>query len=87
MMFSVLIFLAGSAICGAAHNMAMLVIGRGIQGVRGSGINMLVDVIICDLAPIRERGKIIGMLFAIISTTASFGLLISGGFAGNGQWR
>ncbi|KAL8704423.1 MAG: hypothetical protein Q9201_002414 [Fulgogasparrea decipioides] len=76
-----------SAICGAAQNTAMLIIGRGIQGVGGGGINMLVDVIICDLVPLRERGKFIGLLFAIISMTASFGPLIGGALAGNGQWR
>lgn len=87
MISSVLIFLAGSAICGAAQNTAMLIVGRGIQGVGGGGINMLVDVIICDLVPLRERGKFIGMLFAIISMTASFGPLIGGALAGNGHWR
>ena len=87
MLFSVLIFLAGSAICGAAQNTAMLIVGRGIQGIGGGGINMLVDVIVCDLVPLRERGKIIGLLFATISMTASFGPLIGGALAGNGQWR
>ena len=87
MIASVLIFLAGSAICGAAQNTAMLIVGRGIQGVGGGGINMLVDVIICDLIPLRERGKYIGILFAIISMTASFGPLIGGALASDGHWR
>ncbi|KAL8840018.1 MAG: hypothetical protein Q9170_001502 [Blastenia crenularia] len=87
MIFSVLIFLAGSALCGAAQNTAMLIVGRGIQGIGGGGINMLVDVIICDMIPLRERGKFIGLLFAIISMTASFGPLIGGALAGHGQWR
>ena len=87
MIFSIVIFLVGSAICGAAQNTAMLIVGRGIQGVGGGGINMLVDVIICDLIPLRERGKFIGMLFAIISMTSSFGPLMGGGLAGNGHWR
>ncbi len=87
MIASVLIFLAGSTVCGAAQNTAMLIVGRGIQGVGGGGINMLVDVIICDLIPLRDRGKFIGMLFAIISMTASFGPLIGGALAGHGQWR
>lgn len=87
MISSVLVFLAGSALCGAAQNTAMLVVGRGIQGIGGGGINMLVDVIICDLVPLRKRGNIIGMLFAIISMTASFGPLIGGALAGHGQWR
>ena len=65
----------------------MLIGGRGIQGIGGGGINMLVDVAICDLIPPRERGKMIGLLFAIISMTASFGPLIDGVLAGNGQWR
>ncbi len=80
MLFSVLVFLAGSAICGAAQTTAMLIVGRSIQSIRSSSINMLVDVIICDLVSLRERGKIIGM-------TASFDPLIGGGLAGNGQWR
>lgn len=87
MIASVLVFLAGSTVCGAAQNTATLIVGRGIQGIGGGGINMLVDVIICDLIPLRERGKFIGMLFAIISMTASFGPLIGGALAGNGQWR
>ncbi|KAL8974901.1 MAG: hypothetical protein Q9197_000870 [Variospora fuerteventurae] len=76
-----------STICGAAQNTAMLIVGRGIQGIGGGGINMLVDVIICDLVPLRERGKFIGMLFAIISMTASFGPLVGGALAGAGHWR
>ena len=87
MLFSVFMLLAGRAIRGAAQNTAMLIAGRGIQGIGGGGINMLVDVVICDLIPLRERGKMIGLLFAIISMTASFRPLIGGVLAGNGQWR
>ena len=65
----------------------MLIVRRSIQAIGGSGINMLVDVVICDLITLRKRGKMIGLLFAIISMTASFEPLIGSALAGNGQRR
>ncbi|KAK7911580.1 hypothetical protein PG985_014061 [Apiospora marii] len=87
MLGSVLLFMAASAICGAAQDTATLIVGRAVQGLGGGGINMLVDVIICDLVPLVDRGSIIGLLFALISMISSFGPLIGGALTSAGQWR
>lgn len=87
MLLSILTVVVTSAICGAAQNTTMLIAGRAVQGIGGGRINILVDVIICDLVPLRDRGNIIGLLFALISVGLSFGPLVGGVIAGAGQWR
>lgn len=87
MISSVAIFVLGSGICGGATSTPMLIVGRGIQGIGAGGINMLVDIIICDLVPLRERGTKVGMLFAIIATVSSVGPLVGGALAQNNAWR
>ncbi|KAJ6586307.1 MFS general substrate transporter [Mycena vulgaris] len=71
----VLMFAAGSAICGAAHSMTVLVVGRAIQGVGGGGTQSLVNIIIADLVPLRERGMftaITGMIWSLGSVAGPF---------------
>ncbi|KAI6354484.1 MFS sugar transporter [Pyricularia grisea] len=63
MLSSVIIFAAGSAICGAANDAATLIGGRAVQGLGVAGINTLVEIILCDLVPLVERGEFMGFLF------------------------
>ncbi|KAG8158627.1 hypothetical protein KVR01_011749 [Diaporthe batatas] len=86
-LLAIFVFMAASAICGAAQNTAMLIIGRGIQGVGGGGIIMLANLIICDLVPLSERSRIAGLLFALVGVSSCFGPLIGGALAGAGHWR
>lgn len=57
----VALFTLGSGICGGASNGAMLIAGRAIQGMGSGGINMIVDIIVSDLVPLRERGNYMAM--------------------------
>lgn len=84
---SVAIFTAAGAISGTAQSTAMLLVGRGIQGVGAGGINMLVDLIICDLVPLRDRGSKMGILFALMTVASAIGPLIGGALAEHGAWR
>lgn len=87
MITSVAIFVLGSGICGGATSTEMLIGGRAVQGVGAGGINMLVDIIICDLVPLRERGKFVGLLFALITLATAVGPLIGGLLAQHSSWR
>ncbi|KAI9771202.1 MAG: hypothetical protein M1839_002861 [Geoglossum umbratile] len=87
MISSVAIFTFGSGICGGASSADMLIGGRAVQGIGAGGINMLVDMILCDLVPLRERGKFVGLIFAIIATSSAFGPLIGGALAQHVSWR
>ncbi|KAG9318904.1 MFS amino acid permease [Chiua virens] len=51
---SILIFLFGSAMCGAAQNMTWLIVCRAVQGIGGGGIIQLVVITISDIVPLKE---------------------------------
>ncbi|KAI8630350.1 DNA repair protein RAD50 [Xylariaceae sp. FL1651] len=54
------LFNLGSSIADGARNAAALIVGRAIQGMGSGGINLIVDVIVSDLVPLRERGNYVG---------------------------
>lgn len=90
MILATAIFLLGSGVCGVcggASPMDMLIWGRAVQGIGGGGINMLVDMIICDLVPMRERGNFIGLLFLFVSVGTISGPIIGGALTDNTTWR
>ncbi|GAP83763.1 putative major Facilitator Superfamily protein [Rosellinia necatrix] len=84
---TVALFLLGSGIIGGATSSAMLIAGRGVQGLGAGGVNMMVELIISDLMPLRERGTYLGLLFAVSSTVSAAGPVISGALAAGNQWR
>ncbi len=69
------IFIVGSALCGAAQNMAWLIVCRGIQGIGGGMMFSLSFAIISDLFPPAQRAKwqgVFGSVFAIASAIGPF---------------
>lgn len=81
------VFTLGSGLCGGANSAEMLIAARAVQGIGAGGINMIMDLIVCDLVPMRERGKYLGILFMIIGIFTAVGPLIGGVLAQSGQWR
>lgn len=80
------LFLIGSVLCAAAHDMALLLVGRTIQGIGGGGLLGLVNVTIADIVSIRERGiylSFIGMTWALAS---SIGPVLGGVFTDMAFW-
>ena len=56
------VFLVGSAICGASVNMGMLIAARAIQGVGAGGLISLPNIAVSDLFSQRRRAKYLGLL-------------------------
>src|SRR5690242_19585358 len=84
---SIVIFLAGSALSGAAQGMGELIGFRAIQGLGAGGLVVGVMAIIGDLVPPRERGKYQGMMAAIMAVAMVGGPLIGGFITDNLSWR
>lgn len=80
-------FTLGSGICGGATNGAMLIAGRTIQGIGSGGINLIVDVIVSDLVPLRERGNYIAIVLLVYTVGLSVGPWVGGVIVANTTWR
>ncbi|KAI8868870.1 MFS general substrate transporter [Ramicandelaber brevisporus] len=49
LLFAIIVFIGGSALCGWANSMIMLIIGRGVAGIGGAGIMSLILIVIIGL--------------------------------------
>jgi hypothetical protein len=58
MLISVAIFALGSGLCGGSNSTAMLIAARVVQGLGAGGIFSLVEIIVADLVPLRERQQL-----------------------------
>ncbi|KAL3291273.1 Major facilitator superfamily domain general substrate transporter [Colletotrichum asianum] len=83
----VALFTLGSSICGGANGPAMLIAGRAIQGAGSGGINMIVDIIISDLVPLRERGNCFAIILVTYGIGTAIGPLVGGIIVQKTSWR
>jgi EmrB/QacA subfamily drug resistance transporter len=84
---AIVVFLLGSALCGASQNMYELIIFRGVQGIGGGGLISLVFAIIGDVIPPRQRGRYQGYFGAVFGVSSVVGPLIGGFAVDNLTWR
>lgn len=83
--FSIVLFLAGSALCGMSQNMAELIAFRALQGLGGGGLMALVFTIIGQVVTPAERGKYQGYFTATFMFAMVIGPLIGGFFTDRSQ--
>ncbi|MEV5890361.1 MDR family MFS transporter [Nonomuraea fuscirosea] len=93
---SVVIFMAGSALCGMAGSdllggpdggMAELIAFRAVQGLGAGGLMVNVMAIIGDLVPPRERGQYQGIMAGVMSLAMFAGPLVGGFITDHLDWR
>ncbi len=84
---SVVVFIAGSALCGLADGMVWLIGSRALQGIGGGGLIVTATALIADIVPLRERGKFQGALGAVFGLATVIGPLIGGLLTDNASWR
>jgi EmrB/QacA subfamily drug resistance transporter len=84
---SLIIFVAGSAVAGAAQSTGWLIACRAVQGVGAGGLTALVQVILSDLVSPRERGRYMGYLGAVMAVGTVAGPLIGGVLTDSLGWR
>ncbi|WP_020554104.1 MDR family MFS transporter [Embleya scabrispora] len=85
--FAIVVFLAGSMLCGTAQSMGALIAFRAIQGLGAGGLMSNAQAIIGDLVPPAERGRYQGFIASTVAFSTVCGPLIGGFFTEALSWR
>jgi EmrB/QacA subfamily drug resistance transporter len=84
----VVVFLVGSALCGAAWGMTELILFRGMQGLGAGMIFSNIFTSIADIFPDpARRAKYQGVFFAVFSLSSVVGPSLGGWITDNLDWR
>src|SRR4051812_40462558 len=84
---AVVLFLAGSALCGLAQSMDMLIAFRAIQGLGAGGLIVLTQAVVGDVVPPRERGRYQGIFGGVFGLASVAGPLLGGLIVEHVSWR
>lgn len=75
-LFGLIVFLAGSILCGLAQTMEQLILFRVIQGIGGGALMPIAFTIIFDIFPPEKRGKMTGLFGAVFGLSSVMGPLL-----------
>lgn len=84
---AVALFTLGGGLSGGASSMRMLIAARAVQGLGGGGINLLIETIVTDIVPLRERGQYMAIVGIGAIVGATVGPFLGGLITDHASWR
>lgn len=75
---AIVVFLAGSMICGFAQSAGQLIAARAFQGIGVGGLQAVVQIVIASIVSPRERGRYNGYLGGVMAVATVSGPLLGG---------
>ncbi|KAF8322733.1 MFS general substrate transporter [Clavulina sp. PMI_390] len=87
LLVGVSLFALGSALCGGAQTLSMMLGGRAVQGAGAGFIFAGSQIVLSDLVPLAERGKYTAVLSLTWSFASVLGPVIGGLLASANAWR
>jgi DHA2 family multidrug resistance protein len=83
----IVLFTVSSLLCGAAPNLAALIVFRVIQGVGGGGLQPMAQAILADVFPPEKRGMAFALYGITAVTAPTIGPTLGGWITDNYSWR
>lgn len=84
---AVVLFLAGSALCGTAQSMPQLIVFRAVQGLGAGGLLPLGMTILGDMYTLQERARTQGLFSGVWGVASIVGPLVGGYVTEHLSWR
>lgn len=84
---ALVIFAAGSMLCGVSTTMTQLSLARAVQGVGGAGVSLLAQTILADVIPARDRTKYASLLGSVFGVATVAGPVAGGILTDTVGWR
>ncbi|KAH8653760.1 major facilitator superfamily domain-containing protein [Xylariales sp. PMI_506] len=82
-----IVFFVGSIVFSVAQSMTVVIVGRLLQGLGGGGLDVLNEVIICDITTLKERPFWLGLFAIPMATGSILGPIIGALFSEYVNWR
>ena len=83
----ILVFLAGSFLCGVARSTVALILFRAVQGLGSAALFTAALAVVADLFEPRERGKYQGLFGAVFGLSSVVGPLVGGFITDHFGWH
>jgi EmrB/QacA subfamily drug resistance transporter len=86
MLSGIAIFVLGSILAGFSWSMPTMILFRLVQGIGAGAMQPVAMIIVADLYPARERGKVQGYLASVWAISAVLGPVVGGLIIRNVSW-
>ncbi len=84
---AMLLFLAGSVLCGTAQTMEQLIFFRAVQGLGAGGVLPLAFTIVGELFSLEQRSRLQGLFSGVWGVSSVIGPLIGGFLVDQASWH
>jgi MFS family permease len=78
--------MAGSLVCAFAPSILILILGRALQGLGGSGLSAVAVIVLGDAAAPKERGRYYAYFSVVYTTAGAMGPALGGFIADHLHW-
>lgn len=82
-----LLFAVGSIVFSVSKSMAVIILGRVLQGLGGGGLDVLSEVIVADITTLKERPLYVGLLAVPMAVGCILGPVLGALFSELADWR